>query len=166
GRLGCPGLIKAALGGGGKGMTIVRSETELLASAPSARRVALAAFGDGSLYLEKLVEGPRHVEIQLVGDGHGEAVHFFERECSLQRRHQKVLEETPSSGASQKVREDMARAAVALARSVQYRSAGTIEFLLAPDGRFYFLEVNTRLQVEHPVTELVTGADLVWWQLC
>jgi acetyl/propionyl-CoA carboxylase alpha subunit len=165
-RLGYPVVVKAALGGGGKGMTTVQSESELIASAPSARRVALAAFGDGSLYLEKLVERPRHVEIQLVGDGRGDAVHFFERECSLQRRHQKVLEETPSPGASEKVREEMARAAVALARSVQYRGAGTIEFLLAPDGRFYFLEVNTRLQVEHPVTELVTGTDLVWWQLC
>jgi acetyl/propionyl-CoA carboxylase alpha subunit len=165
-RLGYPVVVKAALGGGGKGMTIVGSESELLASAPSARRVALAAFGDGSLYLEKLVERPRHVEIQLVGDGRGDAVHFFERECSLQRRHQKVLEETPSPGASASVREDMARAAVALARSVQYRGAGTVEFLLAPDGRFYFLEVNARLQVEHPVSELVTGADLVWWQLC
>jgi acetyl/propionyl-CoA carboxylase alpha subunit len=165
-RLGYPVIVKAALGGGGKGMTIVRRDAELLSSAPSARRVALAAFGDGSLYLEKLVEHPRHVEIQLVGDGRGDAVHFFERECSLQRRHQKVLEETPSPGASPRVREDMAKAAVALARSVQYRGAGTIEFLLAPDGRFYFLEVNTRLQVEHPVTELVTGADLVWWQLC
>jgi len=165
GRLGYPVLIKAALGGGGKGMTIVTSEAELLASAPSARRVALAAFGDGSLYLEKLIERPRHVEIQLVGDGQGGAVHFFERECSLQRRHQKVLEETRSPGASDKVRVAMAEAALALARAVQYRGAGTVEFLLAPDERFYFLEVNTRLQVEHPVTELITAQDLVWWQL-
>ena len=164
-KLGYPVVVKAALGGGGKGMTVAGDAGELGEALTSARRVAQAAFGEGSVYLEKRVEHPRHVEVQIVGDGRGEVVHFFERECSLQRRHQKVLEETPSPGASDAVRAAMCEAAVSLARSVQYRGAGTVEFLLAPDDRFYFLEVNTRLQVEHPVTERTTGADLVWWQL-
>jgi acetyl-CoA/propionyl-CoA carboxylase biotin carboxyl carrier protein len=164
-RLGYPVIVKAALGGGGKGMEVVRSDAELVAACESGRRVAAAAFGEGSLYLEKLLERPRHVEVQIVGDGRGAAIHLGERECSLQRRHQKVLEETPSPGIDEPTRAALCGAAVALAAGVSYRGAGTVEFLVLPDGTFYFLEVNTRLQVEHPVTEMVTGLDLVALQL-
>jgi 3-methylcrotonyl-CoA carboxylase alpha subunit len=162
--IGYPLMVKAALGGGGKGMRVVENPSALAEAVESARRIAAAAFGDGTVYLEKWLDRPRHVEVQVLGDGRGEAIHFFERECSLQRRHQKVIEESPSPGADESLRRRIAEAAVALARSVRYRGTGTVEFLVHAD-RFYFLEVNTRLQVEHPVTELVTGMDLVRQQI-
>jgi 3-methylcrotonyl-CoA carboxylase alpha subunit len=164
-RLGFPVIVKAALGGGGKGMRIVDDRSGLDEALESATRLAHSAFGDGAVYLEKRLERARHVEVQVAGDGSGDAVHFFERECSLQRRHQKVIEESPSAAVDEALRQRLTAAAVALARSVRYRGLGTVEFLVAADGRFYFLEMNTRLQVEHPVTECVTGLDLVRWQL-
>jgi 3-methylcrotonyl-CoA carboxylase alpha subunit len=164
-RLGFPVIVKAALGGGGKGMRIVEDRAGLAEALESATRLAQSAFGDGAVYLEKRLERARHIEVQVAGDGHGRAVHLFERECSLQRRHQKVVEESPSAAVDEPLREQLTAAAVTLAAAVSYRGLGTVEFLLAPDGRFYFLEMNTRLQVEHPVTECVTGLDLVGWQL-
>jgi acetyl-CoA carboxylase biotin carboxylase subunit len=167
-RLGFPVLVKASAGGGGKGMRTVRTDEEALELTGAARREALAAFGDGTLYVERLIERPRHVEIQIFADAHGNAVHLFERECSLQRRHQKIVEESPSPALTPAMRAAMGAAAVAAARAVGYRNAGTIEFLVegtGADARFYFLEMNTRLQVEHPVTEAVTGVDLVRAQL-
>ena len=166
--VGYPALIKASAGGGGKGMRVARSDADAAEAVPSARREAEAAFGDGTLYVERLIERPRHVEIQIFGDAHGNVVHVFERECSLQRRHQKVIEESPSSALTPLLRQRMTAAAVAAAAAAGYRNAGTIEFLVEGDGdeaRFYFLEMNTRLQVEHGVTELVTGVDLVRAQL-
>ena len=166
--IGYPVLVKASAGGGGKGMRALKDRAGAREMIASARREAQAAFGDGTLYVERLVERPRHVEIQVFGDAHGNVVHLFERECSIQRRHQKVIEESPSTALSPAVREQMGAAAVAAARAVNYRNAGTIEFLLEGTGdsaRFYFLEMNTRLQVEHPVTEAVTGVDLVRAQL-
>ncbi len=167
-RAGFPLLIKASAGGGGKGMRIVRAEDGLTAAISGARHEAKAAFGDDTLYIERLVTRPRHVEIQVFADGHGGAVHLFERDCSAQRRHQKVIEESPSPALTPALRARMGDAAVAAARAVGYRNAGTVEFLLegaGDDARFYFLEMNTRLQVEHPVTEAVTGVDLVHAQL-
>ncbi|MBI1799975.1 MAG: ATP-grasp domain-containing protein [Candidatus Eisenbacteria bacterium] len=164
-KLGFPLLVKAALGGGGKGMRVVGNAAALAEAIESATRVAASAFGDGAIYLERHIERPRHIEVQIVGDGVGGAIHLLERECSLQRRHQKVIEECPSPAVDNALRERLTSAAVALAKSVRYRGAGTVEFLLAPDGAFYFLEMNTRLQVEHPVTELVTGIDLVRLQI-
>ena len=164
-RLGFPMMVKAALGGGGKGMRVVEDPAGLAEAIESATRLAQSAFGDGAVYLEKRLERVRHVEVQVAGDGHGEVVHLFERECSLQRRHQKVIEESPSAAVDEPLRARLTAAAVALARTVRYRGLGTVEFLVAPDGGFYFLEMNTRLQVEHPVTEGVTGLDLVRWQL-
>jgi acetyl-CoA carboxylase biotin carboxylase subunit len=167
-RVGFPALIKASAGGGGKGMRTVRSESDARDAVGAARREAVTAFGDGTLYVERLIERPRHIEIQVLGDAHGNVVHLFERECSLQRRHQKIVEESPSPALTAEVRRRMGEAAVAAARAVGYRNAGTIEFLFEGEGdsaRFYFLEMNTRLQVEHPVTELVTGVDLVRAQL-
>jgi acetyl-CoA carboxylase biotin carboxylase subunit len=164
-RLGYPLLIKAAAGGGGKGMRIVRSETDLVAAFDAAAREAAGAFGDDRLFLERYIERPRHVEVQILADHHGNMVHLGERECSIQRRHQKIIEETPSPAVDAGLRREMTAAAIAVASTVAYRNAGTVEFLLDPDGRFYFLEMNTRLQVEHPITELVTGVDLVQSQL-
>jgi acetyl/propionyl-CoA carboxylase alpha subunit len=163
--LGYPVIVKPAGGGGGKGMVRVDRPADLAAAARAAAEQAQASFGDGSVYVEKLIERPRHVEIQVFADDHGHVVSLGERECSIQRRHQKIVEESPSVAVDAALRQRMGDAAVAAARAVGYRSAGTVEFLLAPDGAFYFLEVNTRLQVEHPVTELVTGLDLVALQL-
>jgi acetyl-CoA carboxylase biotin carboxylase subunit len=166
--IGFPVLVKPSEGGGGIGMKIVRDETALLPSIAQARREATAAFGDGTLYVERLVERPRHVEIQVLADRHGHIVHLFERECSIQRRHQKVIEETPSVALTPALRQRMGEAAVSAARAARYRNAGTVEFLLEGGGdgaQFYFLEMNTRLQVEHPVTEQVTGIDLVRAQI-
>ena len=166
--VGFPILIKASAGGGGKGMRAARDARELAEAIPAARREAHAAFGDGTLYVERLIERPRHVEVQVFADDHGHAVHLFERECSVQRRHQKIVEESPSPVLTAAVRDRMGRAAIAAATSAGYRNAGTIEFLLEghrEDARFYFLEMNTRLQVEHAVTEQVTGMDLVRAQL-
>jgi acetyl-CoA carboxylase biotin carboxylase subunit len=166
--IGFPVLIKASAGGGGKGMRSARDIAALAEAIPAARREAQAAFGDGTLYVERLIDRPRHVEIQIFADDHGQAVHLFERECSIQRRHQKIIEESPSPVLTAAVRARMGEAAVAAARAAGYRNAGTIEFLLEGEGdeaTFYFLEMNTRLQVEHPVTELVTGTDLVHAQL-
>ncbi len=160
-RLGFPVLVKATGGGGGRGMRVVRDESELAGALARARSEAGASFGDDGVYVEKLIEGARHVEVQLLADGHGNTVHLFERDCSAQRRHQKLLEETPAPGVGAALREQLGAAALAAARAVDYRSAGTVEFLLAPDGSFYFLEMNTRIQVEHPITEVVTGVDLV-----
>jgi len=163
--VGFPLLIKAVAGGGGKGMRIVRSEREFAESLAAARREARNAFDDDAVLLERYIEAPRHIEFQVFGDRHGNVVHLFERECSLQRRHQKVLEESPSPFLDDALRERMADAAVAAARAVEYVNAGTIEFIVGNDRQFYFMEMNTRLQVEHPVTEMITGLDLVEWQL-
>ena len=164
-RIGFPLLVKASAGGGGKGMKIVRAREELRAAIESAQREALKAFGDDRLLLERYIEEPRHVEFQIFGDAHGNILHLFERDCSIQRRHQKVVEETPAPRYTDALRQRMAKAAVAAARGVDYRNAGTVEFIVTPEGEFYFLEMNTRLQVEHPVTELVTGIDLVRAQI-
>ena len=162
---GYPLLLKATAGGGGKGMRVVHLEEELESSARSARREAVTAFGDGRVYVEKLLQTSKHVEIQILADTHGRCIHLGERECSVQRRHQKVFEEAPCASMSPSLREQMGQAAVSAAKAVDYVGAGTVEFLLAEDGSFYFLEMNTRIQVEHPVTEMVTGVDLVREQL-
>jgi propionyl-CoA carboxylase alpha chain len=163
--IGFPVLIKASAGGGGKGMRVVNAAEELEEAMKRAISEAESAFGDGAVFVEKFVEGPRHIEIQILGDSHGNIVHLFERECSIQRRHQKVVEEAPSSILSPEKREEMGQAAVQVARSVNYVGAGTVEFLLDIHGDFYFLEMNTRLQVEHPVTEMISGKDLVQEQI-
>jgi acetyl-CoA carboxylase biotin carboxylase subunit len=163
--IGYPVMLKAAAGGGGKGMRMVPHAAELAAAYRSARSEAAASFGDDAVYLEKLIVDPRHVEIQVMGDLHGKVVSLGERECSLQRRHQKVVEEAPSVAVTPELRRRMGAAAVAAAQAVGYSNAGTVEFLLDAEGRFFFLEMNTRLQVEHPVTELVTGLDLVALQI-
>ncbi len=162
---GFPVMIKASAGGGGRGMRMCPEEAEFAHLFEQAGTEALNAFGDGRLYVEKFVEGPRHIEVQLLGDGQGTVVHFGERECSIQRRHQKLLEEAPSPVVDADLRRRMGEAAIAGAMAVDYRGAGTVEFLLDAHGDFYFMEMNTRIQVEHPVTEEVTGEDLIEWQL-
>ena len=163
--IGFPVLIKASAGGGGKGMRLVEKEADFVAAFDGARREAGGAFGDDTVYLEKAILRPRHIEIQVFADAHGNVVHLGERDCSIQRRHQKVIEEAPSPAVSAELRNNMGASAVAAARSVDYLGAGTVEFLLGADGGYYFLEMNTRLQVEHPVTEMIYGIDLVAWQL-
>jgi acetyl-CoA carboxylase biotin carboxylase subunit len=163
--IGYPVMLKAAAGGGGKGMRRVENEKELRYAFSAARSEAMKSFGDDSVYLEKFVVRPRHVEVQVLADAHGTVVHLFERDCSIQRRHQKVVEETPCPVLPQQTREAMTAVAVQAARAVDYEGAGTVEFLFGGDGSFYFLEMNTRLQVEHPITEMVTGVDLAKAQL-
>ncbi|HWB29963.1 MAG TPA: acetyl-CoA carboxylase biotin carboxylase subunit [Vicinamibacterales bacterium] len=163
--LGYPVIIKAVAGGGGRGMRVVRGPDELTKAFRTAMREAEAAFGVGDVYLEKYVENPRHIEIQVLGDHHGNVVHLGERECSIQRRHQKLIEEAPSIALTEKQRRKLGATVVDAARAVQYSNAGTFEFLMDPAGHFYFLEANTRLQVEHPVTEFVTGVDIVKEQI-
>jgi propionyl-CoA carboxylase alpha chain/3-methylcrotonyl-CoA carboxylase alpha subunit/acetyl-CoA/propionyl-CoA carboxylase biotin carboxyl carrier protein len=163
--IGFPLLVKAAAGGGGKGMSIVRSADVLAEAARIAASEAERYFGDGRVYAERYVERPRHIEVQVLGDGLGNAIHLFERECSIQRRFQKIIEEAPAAGLPGPLREEICAAATRLAAAARYKNAGTVEFILGADGRFYFLEMNTRLQVEHPVTEMITGLDLVRMQI-
>jgi propionyl-CoA carboxylase alpha chain len=163
--VGFPILIKASAGGGGKGMRVVESEADFESQMDRAISEAIAAFGDGSVFIEKYVGSPRHIEIQVMADSHGNVLYLFERECSIQRRHQKVIEEAPSSVLTPELRKKMGEAAVLVAKSCDYLGAGTVEFLLDENNNFYFLEMNTRLQVEHPVTELITGTDLVELQI-
>ncbi len=164
-KIGYPVAIKAAAGGGGRGIRFAHNEVTLRGMFKQAQTEAEISFGDGRLYMEKCIENFRHIEVQLLGDQHGNVVHLFERECSVQRRRQKVIEESPSPGLSPELRKEICEAAVRLAKEVNYYSAGTVEFMLDDDGKFYFLEVNTRIQVEHPVTEEVVGQDLLKWQL-
>src|SRR5262244_2165314 len=163
--IGYPIIVKASAGGGGRGMRVVRAPAELSHAVKTAQREAEAAFGVPDVYLEKYVESPRHIEFQILGDHHGAVVHLGERECSIQRRHQKLIEESPSPALTEKMRRKMGSTVIDAAKAVQYSNAGTFEFLMDPDGRFYFMEVNTRLQVEHPVTEMVTGIDIVKEQI-
>ena len=164
-RVGYPLLIKAVAGGGGKGMRLVHRAEEFLPQLEAAKREAKNAFGNDDVLIERYVQGPHHIEFQVFGDSHGNVVHLFERECSIQRRHQKILEETPSPFLDDALREKMATAAVAAAKTINYTNAGTIEFIVGEDREFFFMEMNTRLQVEHPITEMTTGLDLVEWQL-
>ena len=164
-KIGLPVLIKASAGGGGKGMRIVSDESEFQAALEGAKREALNAFGDDTVLLEKYITSPRHIEIQVMSDQHGNHFHLFERECSIQRRYQKIVEESPSSAVTPELRAQMTEAAIKITRGINYEGAGTIELILDTDGKFYFLEMNTRLQVEHPVTEMVTGLDLVRLQI-
>jgi acetyl-CoA carboxylase biotin carboxylase subunit len=164
-RVGYPVMIKATAGGGGRGLRLVRQASELEDAFQSARSEADAAFGNSDVYVEKRVEGPRHVEIQVIADNHGNVIHLGERECSVQRRHQKLIEESPSPAVTPELREQMGRAAVALCRQAGYVNAGTVEFLVDRDRNFYFMELNARVQVEHPITEMVTGVDIVQEQL-
>ncbi len=165
GDIGYPVMVKASAGGGGKGMRRVDSEEDLISALRAARSEAGSAFGDDRIYIEKCIDRPRHVEVQVLSDSHGNHLHLFERDCSIQRRHQKLVEESPCPVLDAATREQMAAVAVRAAEAIDYRGAGTVEFLLSADGSFYFLEMNTRLQVEHPITELVTGVDLVHCQL-
>jgi acetyl-CoA carboxylase biotin carboxylase subunit len=163
--IGYPIIVKATAGGGGRGMRVIRAPAELSHAVKTAQREAEAAFGVGDVYIETYVESPRHVEFQVLGDHYGSVVHLGERECSIQRRHQKLIEESPSPALSEKMRRRMGGIVIDAAKAVQYTNAGTFEFLMDPDGRFYFMEANTRLQVEHPVTEMVTGVDIVKEQI-
>lgn len=164
-KIGYPILIKASAGGGGKGMRIVHQDSELLESIQGAKSEGLKSFGSDKVLIEKYVLNPRHIEVQLMSDTHGNHLHFFERECSIQRRYQKVVEETPAPNMSQELRLKICETAVEIAKGINYRGAGTVEFIMSQDGNFYFMEMNTRLQVEHPVTEMVTGHDLVKYQI-
>jgi acetyl-CoA carboxylase, biotin carboxylase subunit len=163
--IGYPVIVKAVAGGGGRGMRVVRNPNELGAALRTAQREAEAAFGNGDVYIEKYLDNPRHIEFQIMGDHHGNVVHLGERECSIQRRHQKLIEESPSPVLSEKVRRKMGSLVVDAAKAVQYTNAGTFEFLMDDEGKFYYMETNTRLQVEHPVTEMVTGIDIVKEQI-
>jgi 3-methylcrotonyl-CoA carboxylase alpha subunit len=163
--MGFPIMLKAVKGGGGKGMRIVRNVDELPSALAACQREAKASFGDSRVLIERYLERPRHIELQVFADKHGHAVYLYERDCSVQRRHQKVLEEAPSPGLPEELRSAMGKSAVSAALAVGYVGAGTVEFMLDTDGKYYFMEMNTRLQVEHPVTELITGLDLVEWQL-
>ena len=164
-KIGFPLLVKAAAGGGGKGMRIVHSESTLAEAIEGAKRESKSAFGDDTVFLEKYIDKPRHIEFQILADEHGNVIHLFERECSVQRRHQKIVEETPSPVMTKELRKKMGEAAVAAAKAVKYTNAGTVEFMVDGKLNFYFMEMNTRLQVEHPITEMVTGIDLAKWQL-
>ncbi|KQL49528.1 acetyl-CoA carboxylase biotin carboxylase subunit [Brevibacillus choshinensis] len=164
-QIGYPVIVKATAGGGGRGMRLAHDEQELSKAIQQAQKEAEAAFGNAGVYLEKYVEEPRHVEIQIMGDKHGHAVYLGERDCSIQRRHQKLVEEAPSPALDSELREKMGQAAVAAAKAVSYHGAGTVEFLLDKHGQFYFMEMNTRIQVEHPVTEMITGIDLIKEQI-
>lgn len=164
-KIGFPLLVKAAAGGGGKGMRIVRSENALEESIESAKRESKSAFGDDTIFLEKYLDKPHHIEFQILADEHGNAIHLFERECSIQRRHQKIIEESPSPIVTQNLRDKMGKAAIDAAKAVGYTNAGTVEFMVDGNLNFYFMEMNTRLQVEHPITEMTTGIDLAKWQL-
>ena len=163
--IGFPVLIKAAAGGGGRGMRVARNDVTLVSSLKAARTEAQAAFKDSSIYIEKLIENPRHIEVQMLADNHGNVVHLWDRDCSLQRRHQKLVEESPASNLALSVREEIRKAAVKLTKAANYVSAGTVEFLLDKNNDFYFIEANARIQVEHPVTEMVTGMDLIKEQI-
>ena len=163
--IGYPVAIKAVAGGGGRGIRLAHNEATLRSMFKQARAEAEVAFGDGRLYVEKCIENFRHIEVQFLGDMHGNVVHLFERECSVQRRRQKMIEESPAPGLSEKLRQEICQSAVRLAKLADYHGAGTVEFMLDQDNKFHFLEVNTRIQVEHPVTEMVTGVDLVKWQI-
>jgi len=164
-RIGYPVMLKASAGGGGKGMRIIRSKEDLKSSIEAGMREAKSAFGDESVYLEKCIERPRHIEFQVLADNYGNAVHLFERECSIQRRHQKIIEETPSTALTSELRVEMGNTAVKVIQTAGYNNAGTVEFLLDENGQYFFLEVNARIQVEHPITEMVTGVDLVKSQI-
>lgn len=164
-KIGYPVLIKATAGGGGKGMRVVESERGFIDSLESAKREAKSSFGNDIVILEKYIENPRHIEVQVLSDQHGNHIHLFERECSIQRRHQKIVEETPSVALDDELRRNMTMAAVEISKNIDYEGAGTVEFILDKTGKFYFLEMNTRLQVEHPITEMVTGVDLVREQI-
>jgi acetyl/propionyl-CoA carboxylase alpha subunit len=164
-KIGFPLLVKAAAGGGGKGMRIVHSEDVLKDSIESAKRESKSAFGNDTVFLEKYIDKPRHIEFQILADEHGNIIHLFERECSIQRRHQKIIEETPSPVMNSDLREKMGKAAIKAAEAVGYSNAGTVEFMVDGNLNFYFMEMNTRLQVEHPITEMTTGIDLAKWQL-
>lgn len=164
-KIGYPVIVKAVAGGGGRGMRVVHNDMNLRSALSSAQAEAKAAFGNASVYLEKLIVEPRHVEVQVMADQQGNAVHFYERDCSIQRRHQKMIEESPCPVLDKRTREELATAALKIIRKAKYVNAGTVEFLLDKDRKFYFIEVNTRIQVEHPVTEMVTGHDLIKWQL-
>ncbi len=164
-KIGYPLMIKASAGGGGKGMRLVRDAADFESSLRMAKSEALSAFGDDSIFMERFVEKPRHIEIQIIADGHGNVLHLFERECSIQRRHQKVIEEAPSGFVSDSTRKKMGEVAVNISKAVSYRGAGTVEFIMDAKQNFYFLEMNTRIQVEHPVTEMITGFDIVKWMI-